>query len=538
MSTDQTRTTERQRRVDEALAGYLGAVEEGRSPAPELQERWLALYPDLAAELEDFFADHAWIESWMSTVPGDGSEAARPDPGFPAIRGYTVLREIGRGGMGVVYEARQEGLDRRVALKVIRYGPSASAADVGRFRREAEAVARLDHDNIVKIHEVGESGGWYYFSMDLIPGGSLAARVSHYAAAPRSAARLVVDVARAIDHAHRRGLLHRDLKPLNILLGPDDRPIVTDFGLAKQVEESAGPTTTGDLVGTPAYMAGVQAAGKLAEITTATDVYGLGAILYELLTGHPPFRADSLLELLPQVKEVMPKPPRQDNPRVPEDLEVICLKCLDKDPKRRYATARDLAEDLERWLDARPIAARKVGRARRAWRAGIAEVTDPVADETGRVRPVRRADRVVANLRLFEHKGGLQASTNITGGQCDAPFGWAPLHLIAVEGLRAQGATEAADRVSANFLSLVLKGFIDLEPGTVFEKYDVVRRDFGDGGGLRFRYTTSEEGYGWTNAVFTELYAQLPERRRAQVLDPDGREPPGDDRSRGIPSPE
>jgi WD40 repeat protein/tRNA A-37 threonylcarbamoyl transferase component Bud32/tetratricopeptide (TPR) repeat protein len=275
---------------------------------------------------------------------------------------YELLKVIGEGGMGIVYRAKQLSLNRPVAVKMIRATRFASAEDVRRFKNEAEAVARLDHPNIVPIFEVGQFEDQHYFSMKLISGESLDKRLNDYMTDSNGAARLVATAASAILHAHQRGILHRDLKPANILVDCDGQPHVTDFGLAKRVEGDSDLTRSGAILGTPAYMAPEQASGRRGSVTTSTDIYGLGAILYALLTGKAPFSGTTVLDTLEQVRERSPDLPRKLNPRAPRDLEVICLKCLEKEPRRRYASADSLAEDLKRWLAGEPIAARPVGR--------------------------------------------------------------------------------------------------------------------------------------------------------------------------------
>jgi serine/threonine-protein kinase len=271
--------------------------------------------------------------------------------------------------MGVVYQARQKSLNRTVALKVILAGVHARETDRVRFRAEAEAIARLQHPHIVQIYEVGEHDGLPFFSLEYCPGGSLEQTLGGTPFPVGRAAGLVEILARALHAAHQKGILHRDLKPANVLLAEDGTPRITDFGLAKKLDE-VGPTTSGAVVGTPSYMAPEQAAGKRRELGPPTDVYALGALLYECLTGRPPFRAATALDTILQVLNDDPVPPTRLQPKVPRDLETICLKCLEKEPQRRYATALALAEDLRRFQAGEPIVARTQGPLERTWRWG------------------------------------------------------------------------------------------------------------------------------------------------------------------------
>jgi WD40 repeat protein/tRNA A-37 threonylcarbamoyl transferase component Bud32 len=376
---------------DDLVAAYCEALDRG---LPVDRLAWIDQYPELAGELSGFFASddllnglvaplREAIEMPRPTMPGESlgvesvgrtlGDAAGPcEPASelhrPMVGDYELIRRLGRGAMGDVYEARQVRLNRVVALKMIRSGLLASEEDVQRFRNEAEAVALLDHPRIVTIHAVGEDQGLHYFSMRLIRGGSLAERIGSFRKDPRAAASLMIEVARAIQYAHQQGILHRDLKPANILVDENGQPHVSDFGLAKRLGSGSDLTGTGAILGTPSYMAPEQAEGNKGLITTRTDVYGLGALLYALLTGRAPFEGESLLETIEQVRGPQPpEPPSRLNSLVHRDLETICLMCLEKDPHRRYASGEDFADDLRRWLDSEPITARPVSIAARAW---------------------------------------------------------------------------------------------------------------------------------------------------------------------------
>src|SRR6516162_160264 len=286
-------------------------------------------------------------------------QVPRPAP-LPVIDGYEIGELLGRGGMGLVFKARQKALKRDVALKIVVSGAHAGAAERARFRTEAEAVARLGHPGIVQVYEVGEQAGCPYLALEFVSGGSLADQLDGASMPPRRAAQLLLDLARALQHAHEQGIVHRDLKPANVLLTGTGVAKVADFGLAKLLDVEQGHTRTGAVLGSPSYMAPEQAAGKARAIGPATDVYALGAILYELLTGRPPFLGASVLETLDQVRTHDPAPPQALQPTVPDDLATICLKCLEKDPAARYPSAAALARDLDLFLGGEAIAARKL----------------------------------------------------------------------------------------------------------------------------------------------------------------------------------
>jgi serine/threonine-protein kinase len=281
---------------------------------------------------------------------------------------YELLEQIAAGGMGIVYKARQKSLHRVVAVKMIRLGLLAGVTDLRRFRLETEAAAKLDHPHIIPIYEVGQAGELPFFSMKLLEGGSLEERIGRLREDPGAGARLVVSIAEAVHHAHQHGILHRDLKPANILLDAEGQPHVGDFGLARSLEGDSSLTQSGTILGTPSYMAPEQATGARGGATIAADVYSLGAILYALLTGQPPFQAATPVETLRRVIDEEPPAPRALNPKADRDVEAICLKCLRKDPRERYGSARELADDLRRYLEGRSIRVRRATTVERAWR--------------------------------------------------------------------------------------------------------------------------------------------------------------------------
>jgi WD40 repeat protein/tRNA A-37 threonylcarbamoyl transferase component Bud32 len=339
-------------------------VRELLGESPKLDE-FLWRFPRFAERLRRQLSLHLALadeKASLETEPRAGLQNAGDDASasFPKLPGYDVLGELGRGGMSAVYRARQAGLNRIVAVKVIQARVYADVTVAARFRDEAEAAARLRHPNIVHVYEVGEHEGQGFLVMEYVAGGSLAQNLAGTPQPPRDSAELIESLASAVYHAHEHGIVHRDLKPGNIVLTLEGVPKVTDFGLAKLVEREGGLTQTGDIMGTPSYMAPEQAQGTPSDVTPAADVYALGAILYEMLTGRPPFKGATPLSTLNQVAEYEPLAPGKLQRHIPRELETVCLKCLQKEPRKRYATALALADDLHRFLENRPILARRI----------------------------------------------------------------------------------------------------------------------------------------------------------------------------------
>jgi serine/threonine protein kinase len=413
-----------EQRLTEVLAAYLEAIDAGWAPE---QQAFLDRYPDLAPELQVFFQNQDQVAHLAHSLPppmhangrgqsGSGSWNPAEAPTLPQtdsapstdlhlenvrnFDNYEILEEVSRGGMGIVFKARQRGLGRLVALKMILAGQHASPIEIQRFLHESENASLLDHPNIVPVYTVGEFHGQRYFTMKLIEGGNLNEHLPRLSQDLKAGVRVLVTAARAVHYAHQRGVLHRDLKPANVLLDKNDQPHITDFGLAKRIpvranldgpnieagyvapeqiaqrdgrlttldEDSPGQATTlSAIAGTPSYMPPEQAGPQRGGLTTAADVYSLGAILYKMLTGQPPFRGDSWQATLEQVRENQPPSPSSLKPRVSRDLEAICLKCLCKRPEGRYASAQALAEDLERWTKGQPVEARP-----RSWPSRLA----------------------------------------------------------------------------------------------------------------------------------------------------------------------
>ena len=411
-------------------------IRESLGESPKLEE-FFWRFPDFAERLRRQLGLHRALGEASPrtemTLSGerDGEAADWDDEAIvPVVSGFEILGILGKGGMSVVYLARQVGLNRLVALKVIRGRIYADPEIAARFRDEAEAAARFLHPNIIQVYEIGEFEGQGYLVLEYAPGGSLQQKLAGTPQSPRDAARTIEHLARALHYAHQHGIIHRDLKPANVVLTEDGLPKVTDFGLAKLMEREAGLTRTGDIMGTPSYMAPEQARGTPADVTAATDIYSLGAILYEMLTGRPPFKGATPLSTLGQLAGQEVLPPGRLQRHLPREIETICLKCLEKDPRKRYASALDLADDLRRFLENRPILARRISRAEWLWRwcrrepvkAALASglVLAVLAGFLGVASQMRRAEekaRAAAASRDQAEQAKAQALQNLYNGR-------------------------------------------------------------------------------------------------------------------------
>ena len=361
--------------IRDALVVDLMAIDRdyrNKAGKPWTESDYLSRYPDLHDAIAMSFRPAIELNSHESTDcsdqyatidlgTGSRSEVGINPKTLPNVGqhmqyfgDYEIIDEIARGGMGVVYKARQVSLNRIVAVKMILSGQLANSDDVKRFYVEAKSAAKLDHPGIVPIYEIGEFAGQHFFSMKFIEGGSLSSQLPKWIGQQKGAIRLLVEVVKAVHHAHQRGILHRDLKPANILIDENGTPYITDLGLAKQVDDKSELTRTGSVMGTPNYMSPEQASGSK-DVSTASDIYSLGAIMYELLTGKPPFASSSTLETLIKVVSEEAAKPTAINSSIDRGLELICMKCLHKNPQDRYATANDLAKDLQSWLAGEPL---------------------------------------------------------------------------------------------------------------------------------------------------------------------------------------
>jgi eukaryotic-like serine/threonine-protein kinase len=461
----------REDQLDDVVTAYLLALDAGEEPD---RARLLDGNPGVADELRAFFRAQDdllkraaplqpiaratrldLVDTELLELASHGANRISLPSEPCTFDDYDILERIAEGGMGVVYKARHRKLERMVALKVLLAGRFARPSDLQRFRNETQIVAGLDHPNILPIYDVGEHDHVPFFSMRLMEGGSLADQLERYREDPQSAARLIAALARAVHYAHQHAVLHRDLKPGNVLIDRNGEPQLTDFGLAKWIEKNNDLSVPGAIIGTPSYMAPEQTRGGREKVTTAADVYSIGAVLYAVLTGQPPFRGDSPFETLVKVREEEPEPPRSRNPKVDRDLEIICLKCLRKEPERRYESALALAEDLERWLEGSPIKARTMSPVEHTWRwcrrnwlpASLAATLLFIIAMVSWSRfDANRKDAQVVrsvNLLLDKANGSLEqgqwAEANAAVGQAEA------LSLAASEAARQRLAPRLAD---------------------------------------------------------------------------------------------
>jgi serine/threonine protein kinase len=436
-----------QEHLNELLVRWQEARQQGNNlTAAELA----AAHPDLVEELGRRIQALERMEALLGVSPGQAAplpttdldssavSSPRPDGPFPLIPGYEILGLLGQGGMGVVYKARQVRLNRLVALKMILTGPYARPEQLSRFRAEAEAAAQLHHPQIVPIYEVGDHAGQPYFSMEFIEGGSLAQKLAKTLLPSRQAAQLIQLLAQGIQAAHQRDIVHRDLKPANILLAADGTPKISDFGLVKRLESGTGNTQSGAILGTPSYIAPEQAEGKNRQIGPAVDIYALGAILYETLTGRPPFQGETTLDTLEQVRFQEPVPPSRLQPKVARDLEIICLTCLAKESRKRYASAGALAEDLRRFLAGEPILARPTP----PWEKAV---------KWGKRKPALAALLLVLGLGTASLLGvWVEFTRELQDRERDAKQGWALAEERLKEAERAkQSAKDQQKRAEA-----------------------------------------------------------------------------------------
>ena len=475
---------ERRSRLLEVLARYLTAIDDGEDLDPEAL---IADHPDLAPEIRAFIENQDFVKGFCEDAAL--GVVGRPAHKLPALFGaYRLVEVLGRGGMGIVYKAFDSRLGRFVALKLIIDGHAATPAAHERFRREPQVVARLDHPNIVPVLDVGEANGLEYFTMKLMEGGKLSGRTEALLQDPRASARLVASVARAVHHAHERGILHRDLKPDNVLLDEKGEPHVADFGLAKVISEDSSLTRSAEVVGAASYLPPELARDPSATHTTLADVHGLGLILYELLAGRKAFAAASRLETARLVAEVDAVAPSRLRPGVPRDLETICLRCLEKDPSKRYRSAEELALDLERWLEGRPIHARpastleRLARWARRHRAAAAVILVGIAAtvalcylvvqetlETATDNQALQAALAVARIRTAEAEAERLRALRI-------------LHADRVRLAREAADAHAFGKCQEILVSLMPKpGEPDLRG---FEYYELARTFFENQGGL------------------------------------------------------